>query len=137
MCHAPECSTPVTALWAIKDQADQHKTHSGITLTYEQYCNLLLSAASNYDASFVPKEAPFTRSKTRGVYTHDVQDGEFYDAQELDTASELTYDIDTSVDTLQAHAHQQRAQPKSSSVMLGLPTSRMTRDKWFKLTPEA
>jgi len=96
-----------------------------------------LSAASNYGASFVPKEAPFITSKKCGVYTHDVQDGEFYDAQELDTASELTYNIDTSVDTLQAHAHQQRAQPKSSSVMLGLPTSRMTRDKWFKLTPEA
>jgi len=39
---------PVTALWAIKDQADQHKTHSGITLTYEQYCNLLFIRACDY-----------------------------------------------------------------------------------------
>ncbi len=61
---------PVTALRAIKDQADQHKTHSGITLTYEQYCNLLLSAASNYDASYAPKEAPFMHPKNRAVGLH-------------------------------------------------------------------
>jgi len=61
---------PVTALRAIKDQADQHKTHSGITITYEQYCNLLLSAASNYDASYASKEAPFMHPKNRAVGLH-------------------------------------------------------------------
>jgi len=52
---------------------------------YEQYCNLLLSAASNYDASYAPKEAPFTCPKNHAVYMHDIQDDNFYDAQELDT----------------------------------------------------
>jgi len=49
---------PVTDLWNVKNQADQLKTHTGIAPTYEQYCNLLLSAASAYDASFATKEAP-------------------------------------------------------------------------------
>jgi len=75
-------------------------------------------------------------SKNHAVTAHDddfVQDHVFYDAQELDTKSELTYDINVSFDTLQAHAHQQRAQPKSSSGKLGLPTSKMTRDDFAKL----
>jgi len=48
---------PVMELWAVKNQADQHKTHTGTTLTYEQYCNLLLSVASAYDDTFAAKEA--------------------------------------------------------------------------------
>ena len=55
--HAPKCSDPVMELWAVKNQADQHKTHTGTTLTYEQYCNLLLSVASAYDDTFAAKEA--------------------------------------------------------------------------------
>jgi len=55
----------------------------------------------------------------------------------MDTALEPTYDIDVSVSTLQAYAHQQRTPPKPSSGMIGLPPSRMAREKWFKLTPRA
>ena len=42
----------VAHLRAIKDQADQHSEHSGEVLSYEQYSNLLLSAATNYDMTF-------------------------------------------------------------------------------------
>jgi len=49
---------PVTDLWNVKNQANQLKMHTGTAPTYEQYCNLLLSAASNYDASYAAKEAP-------------------------------------------------------------------------------
>ena len=40
----------VAPLRAIKDQSDQHLSHNRQELTYEQYSNLLLSAATNYDA---------------------------------------------------------------------------------------
>ena len=43
-------------LHAIKTQADQHKTQSGMDLTYEQYVHLLITAASSYDTQFLPKE---------------------------------------------------------------------------------
>jgi hypothetical protein len=46
---------PVQELRAVKTQADQHKTQTGKDLTYDQYVNLLLSAASAYDAQFAPK----------------------------------------------------------------------------------
>ena len=128
---------PVTDLRNVKNQADQLKTHTGIAPTYEQYCNLLLSAASNYDASYTAKEAPSLRSRSRAVYMHDLKDSEFYDAEVMDTSSEPTYDIDVSIGTLQAYAHQQRTQPKQSPATFGLSPSRMTRDKWMKLTPEA
>jgi len=128
---------PGTDLQNVKNQADQLKTHTGIAPTYEQYCNLLLSAASNYDASYTAKEAPSLRSRSHAVYMHDLKDSEFYDAEEMDTASEPTYDIDVSIGMHQAYAHQQRTQPKQSPGTFGLPPSRMTRDKWMKLTPEA
>jgi len=54
---------PVMDLRNVKNQADQIKTQSGTELTYEQYCNLLLSAASAYDVSFAAKEAPSLRPK--------------------------------------------------------------------------
>jgi hypothetical protein len=46
---------PLEELRAIKTQADQHKTQSGVDLTYEQYIHLLVSAAMNYDSQFLPK----------------------------------------------------------------------------------
>ena len=43
-------------LHAIKTQADQHKTQSSVDLTYEQYVHLLVSATTNYDLQFLPKD---------------------------------------------------------------------------------
>ena len=40
---------PIMELWQFKLQADQFKTQSGSTLTYDEYCSLLLSAAQQYD----------------------------------------------------------------------------------------
>jgi len=58
-----------------------------------------LLASSAYDSTFGAKETPFTCFKSHAVYAHDAQDHEFYDAQELDTALELTYDIDDTPST--------------------------------------
>ena len=98
---------PVMDLQNVKNQANQIKTQSGTELTYDQYCNLLMSAASAYDASFFPKEAPSLRPKNTAVYLHDMVETEFYNAQE----DMLTYDIDVSIDMLQAQVHQQKLLP--------------------------
>jgi len=117
----------------VKNQADQIKTQSGTELTYEQYCNLLLSAASAYDVSFAAKEAPSLQPKNRAVYLHDVAEADFYDAQE----DMLTYDIDASVDMLQVHVHQQKPPPRPSRFSPAAMFPRMSKEKWFKLSPKA
>jgi hypothetical protein len=55
-------------LRAIKSQADQHKTHTGTTLTFEQYLALLTSATTTYDATFSTR--PNQKGATRQVYAH-------------------------------------------------------------------
>jgi hypothetical protein len=42
----------VDELRSVRNQADQHKTKTGILLRYKQYVSLLLSAAVSYDATF-------------------------------------------------------------------------------------
>jgi len=42
----------IAELCAVKQQVAQHKTQSGVDLTYLQYCNLLLVAATEYDSQF-------------------------------------------------------------------------------------
>jgi hypothetical protein len=37
---------------SVRNQADQHKAQTGISLTYKQYVSLLLSAAVSYHASY-------------------------------------------------------------------------------------
>ena len=57
----------VTPLRAIKDQSDQHFSHSRRELPHQQYSNLLLSAATNYDIQF----SPSTNINSRKVYAAD------------------------------------------------------------------
>ena len=89
---------PVPDLHAVKTQADQFKTQTRKDLDYDQYSHLLLSAASTYDAQFVPKATLNLRSSRpvkRAIYAHDID--EFYDA--------APYDINSSVDVIEANAH--------------------------------
>jgi hypothetical protein len=53
--HSKPPQSYSTSRLANLTQADQHKTQTGKELTYDQYVNLLLSAASAYDAQFAPK----------------------------------------------------------------------------------
>jgi hypothetical protein len=63
---------PIQELRAVKTQADQHKTQTGKELTYDQYLNLLLSAASAYDAQFAPKTHSAARAPCRDMYSHNI-----------------------------------------------------------------
>ena len=110
---------PIEELRVVKAQANQHKTQSGVDLTYEQYVNLLVSAASNYDTQFMPKERQGQPSPRRAVYTHDVttyEDGSIIES--IDGA----YDINMGVDALQAYATYHS------------PGSRMPLPRWQSLS---
>jgi hypothetical protein len=84
---------PVQELRAVKTQADQHKTQTGKELTYDQYVNLLLSAASAYDAQFAPKTHFAARAPRCAVYSHD------FTASNED--NDPGYDIDSALNIIQ------------------------------------
>jgi len=70
----------------VKNNADQFQAFHGKAIGYDFYCNLLLSAASNYDAEYAPKGR--TGTAKRNVYAHDIVDyveDEFHDANNLDS----------------------------------------------------
>jgi len=58
---------------------------------------------------------------------------EFYDAQE----DVFAYDIDASIDILQAQVHQQKPPPKLTRATPAVAFPRMSKEKWYKLSPEA
>jgi hypothetical protein len=91
----PSLVLSVLELCALKTQADQHKTQTGKDLTYDQYVNLLLSAASAYDAQFAPKTATHfaARDPRRAVYSHD------FTASNED--NDPGYDIDSALNIIQ------------------------------------
>jgi hypothetical protein len=77
--------TKISELRSVKAQADQHRTQTGKVLTYPQYCQLVLSAAQQYDAQFDPTP-PINKSRTRQVYEHDIIDNAFdYEPHDIDS----------------------------------------------------
>jgi hypothetical protein len=101
---------PVQELRAVKAQADQSKTQSGTDLTYDQYVSLLLSTASTYDAQFVPKTRSGARPPRRSVYSHEITESNVDDGY-------LVYDIESTLDVIQAHAHSSAtARPPGTSM---------------------
>jgi len=62
---------PMDELRQVKNQADQLQAFHGKVMSYESYCNLLLSAASNYDAQYAPKgrvDCTTAKAPKRNVY---------------------------------------------------------------------
>jgi len=94
---------PEEELRQVKNQANQLQAFHGKGISYDSYCNLLLSAASNLDAKHTPKGR--SSAAKRNVYAHDLgnfEDEEFHDA----------YNLDSDIGDLQANVHRQ--QPKDS-----------------------
>jgi len=87
----------------VKNQANQLQAFHGRVMSYDSYCNLLLSAASNSDAQHAPKgrvDCHTTKAPRRNVYAHDLAnygDDDFSDI----------YNIDTDVADLQVNIHKQ------------------------------
>ena len=94
---------PKEKLRQVKNQANQLQAFHGKGISYDSYCNLLLSAASNLDAKHAPKGR--SSAAKRNVYVHDLgdfEDDKFHDA----------YNLDSDIGDLQANVHRQ--QPKDS-----------------------
>ncbi len=90
---------PEEELRQVKNQADQLQAFHGKGISYDSYCNLLLSAASNLDTKHVPKGR--ARPAKTNVYTHDLgnyKDKEFHNA----------YNLDCNISKLQANVHNQQ-----------------------------
>ena len=87
----------VGPLRAIKYQSDQHFLHNMLELTYEQYSNLLLSEANNYDIHFSSSASHILRK----VYVTGSNNTKFSRNSIYDFTEENTdYDIDASASTL-------------------------------------
>jgi len=89
---------PLDELRQVKNQADQLQAYHGKVINYNSYCNLLLSAASNYDAKYAPKGRAGTAK--RNVYAHDITD---YEEDDFNDA----YNLDSAIVDLQANVHKQ------------------------------
>ena len=87
----------VGPLRIIKYQYDQHFSHSGREITYEQFSNLLLSADNNYDIKFYSSGS----RSSRKVYATDSNNNNFSRDSISDfTEEHIDYDIDASASTL-------------------------------------
>jgi hypothetical protein len=85
----------VPELHAVKVQASYDKARGLVALSYDQYCNLLLATASNYDL----KNGPTKVRDRRAVNIHQMDNYVQGYGQS---------DIDTDVETLMVNAHDQR-----------------------------
>ncbi len=135
---------PVAELRQVKTTADQHRTQTGRALTYDQYCNLLLSAAQAYDKQHPSKPAPRRQVYSHelgvegsgySIYAHDFSPFDDVDYDRCDTDDEgfaPDFDIDLSVDTISAYALDQRArQGRSASQPRKL--GRVGPETWSRL----
>jgi hypothetical protein len=111
--------TKISELRSVKAQADQHpRTQTaGKTLTYQQYCQLVLSAAQQYDGQFVPAQS---KSRPRQVYQYEYQD--------YNDDNDYSHDIDSDLNII--------LEVNQTSFVRG---SRLKRTQWDRLgaIPEA
>ena len=110
---------PIAELRQVKNNADLEQTKTGKALTYDEYFNLLLSAATAYDIQFAKKPK-------RNVFMHNF--GDYSDDYIPD--HDVAYDIDAPVSSLLAHTTERRNKGYTPSSKPGV---RMPSDKWFSL----
>ena len=78
-------------------QTAQFKMQTGKDLSYNKYCNLLVSAAQQYNLQNAGKTGNVAKRK---IYAHDL----FSDHDPEPTYDTGNYDIDQSLDLIQVHA---------------------------------
>lgn len=111
----------ITELRQVKNNADLEKTKSGKSLSYEQYMNLLLSAASAYDEEYKPK------LHKRSAFQHEI---EYVDDNDYEH-----FDIDSHVQTIQTNVHdRQNRRPRLRSPANSASRVRMPMERWSKLS---
>ena len=108
----------INELRQVKNNADLLSTQGGVPLTYDEYTNLLMAAASAYDAQYQPQKA---RRQVFNHFSNDINDHE-------DDYGNLG--IDSPVTSLQAFATHPINRRGGNSI-------RMPRDKWFNLDDDS
>ena len=121
---------PLKPLRAVKNMADQFKVKTGTALSYKEYCDLLISVASNHDVTFAPKDQT-TNKPTRAVYNHHFDDiTSFY--VENDNIYNENFTIDMPVSEIQAYYTQWQ-----QSTRYRHPSgSRMPKTSWEQLSSD-
>jgi len=118
---------PLQELQQVKNQAHQLQAFHGKPMSYESYCNLLLSAVSNYDAQYAHKsrsDCLGAEPTKRAVYLHDLQDSF------EDFSDDNPYNLDSSVVDLQANLHDQQVKSFGKAPHL-------SGQQWKSLDPDA
>ena len=110
----------VKELHSVKTQSDHDVAHGKRPLSYDQYLDLLLSAATNYDETLGP-----SRSKQKRI----IQQHQFDDGTDQEMDVEL-FDIDTDMGSLQIN----KSDRKPSGRRPFRPS--MKKEQWNSLSPE-
>ena len=116
---------PNRDLRSVVDQEDQHKTHTGNELTYDQYCDLLLSAATAYDEGFKSKHSTTPR---RSIYQHNIDTNVESHQDYAEVEGYESFNIDTPIDTIQSFST--NFKNKNKFINQG---SRIPVEKWKRL----
>ena len=114
----------VAELRAVKNQADQMHTHNQRMLTFEEYVQLLTSAAAAYDAQFDNKSGHSARLNRRAVYSHDI----IQQSDDADDDRDTFYDIDVGLNVLQANVNE-RGRPSYGD----RPNTRLPAPVWDQM----
>mgnify|MGYP006357956311 FL=1 len=124
----------ITELRQVKANAQQLAIHDGRKLTYQEYSDLLISAAQAFDKK--NHAGPLSH---RQVNLHDLYGEEYneYEAYSTNLNSD-DYDIDCPISTLSANVMQRRPMPNPAAklpVELWNQLKPQERDGWIKISP--
>ena len=109
----------------VVDQADQRMTHTSNDLYYDQYYNLLISAANAYDDLIKSKDS---KGPTQSVYKNHIMDNvdEYQDCGEYQNTK--TCDIDIPINVVQLFVTERKNFRKPTD-----PTTRLSPESWRQL----
>ena len=127
---------PLDEKRAVKVTAEQHHAHTGVSLTYEQYSTLRLSAATTYNQQFETERTPIKRQ----VLLHDnVPSKPSQDVLEYQDITDKNDSdvcgIDSPVCMIEANIHE-RVPPNNDFTMANttqLDSTRLPHDCWVLL----
>ena len=129
----------IEELRAVQNTADQLKLFTGKGQTYEEYCTLLISAATSYDDNHKPKSFMSRRNNNRKVYQHDFT---YNDDMSWGEQTEYEqFDVNTDVQRIQAYATNFQKSRDNRNTSTFLPQSiykdmdDQSRSAWTQIDP--
>ncbi len=126
--------SPIADFRQVKSSVDIDTAKTGNDAMFGQYCALLLSQSTTYDAQFSSRPC-------RKVMLHEFsQDDAYFEGDD-----DFAYDIDSPVTALQVHAATRRQnrnrfpppRPSGNTSASSGPRTRMSHDQWMQLSDDA